>query len=75
MRTRLLAAVLSVAPLLSAVLVTSGCDAGSGPLAVAWPPTVGAVYPDLDLRGLDGERVQLSSLTGRVLLIEPIGMT
>ena len=31
--------------------------------------------PDLELRDWQGERVQLSSYEGKVLLIEPIGMT
>lgn len=64
-----------VALLLATPLVLVSCDAGSGPLTVAWPPAVGETYPDLELRGLDGKRVALSSLMGRVLLIEPIGMT
>lgn len=42
---------------------------------IDWPPVVGEAYPDLALRGLDGETVRLSDFRGRVLLIEPVGMT
>lgn len=70
--SRLLPAVL--APL---ALVAAGCGGGTRdePLAFAWPPTVGEPYPNLVLRDHRGERVELSSLRGKVLLIEPIGMT
>jgi hypothetical protein len=39
-----------------------------------WPPVVGEPYPDLALLTPQGERVMLSSLRGRVLLVEPIGL-
>ncbi len=39
-----------------------------------WPPQVGRPYPDLRLRTPQGDRVALSSLRGRVILVEPIGM-
>ncbi|MCP3915220.1 MAG: hypothetical protein GY711_06675 [bacterium] len=56
----------------------SGCGSEpvpDGPLPFAWPPTAGEAYPDLQLRDTSGEVFQLSSLKGKVLLIEPIGMT
>lgn len=40
-----------------------------------WPPEVGEPYPDATLIDQDGNSVKLSSFTGSVLLIEPIGMT
>lgn len=45
------------------------------PLPFAWPPRVGLRYPDLQLRDPDGNEVALSSFAGKILLIEPIGMT
>lgn len=41
---------------------------------VGWPPTKGSRYPDLPLRDLEGRPVQLASLAGKVLLLEPIGL-
>ncbi len=40
-----------------------------------WPPTLGNPYPDIELRDSSGEPVRLSSFKGKVLLIEPIGMS
>jgi hypothetical protein len=39
-----------------------------------WPPRVGERYPNLRLRNPRGERVELESLEGKVVLVEPIGM-
>ena len=65
--------------LLALSLCFTGCEQASqttqGPLSVDWPPVVGQRYPDLELKNAQGETVQLSSLEGQVLLIEPIGMT
>ena len=55
--------------------------AGRGPRAAAtakledWPPELGRPYPDVELHDSRGEPVRLSSFKGKVLLIEPIGMT
>lgn len=38
-----------------------------------WPPRKGEPYPDLELQDASGKKVRLSSLKGKVLLIEPIG--
>jgi hypothetical protein len=40
-----------------------------------WPPKLGEKYPDLALRNHHGQRVNLSRFSGKVLLIEPIGMS
>jgi hypothetical protein len=40
-----------------------------------WPPVVGERYPDLVLVDRHGSYVPLSSLEGRVILLEPIGMS
>lgn len=42
---------------------------------VTWPPQVGQPYPDLTLTDLDGHPVRLSDFRGRVLIIEPVGMS
>ncbi|MBW2715438.1 MAG: hypothetical protein JRD03_05145 [Deltaproteobacteria bacterium] len=39
-----------------------------------WPPRLGERYPNLRLRTPSGERIELASLEGRVILVEPIGM-
>ena len=65
---------------LAAVFALSACD-GQGPssfggdLPFEWPPKAGQAYPELELQGLDGEPVNLAAFRGKVLLIEPIGMT
>ena len=60
-----------------AAILAASCGPGtpSGPLPFAWPPSVGETYPDVELRDHKGEIVKLSSFRGKVLLIEPIGMT
>ncbi len=40
-----------------------------------WPPRLGMVYPDLVLPNQDGKPTRLSSFKGKVILIEPIGMS
>jgi peroxiredoxin len=40
-----------------------------------WPPTVNQRYPDLTLFNSRGQIVQLSRFRGKILLVEPIGMT
>jgi len=51
--------------------------AGGVPGAVEsmWPPQLGEPYPDLTLTDPDGRAVALSSFKGRVILLEPIGMS
>jgi hypothetical protein len=39
-----------------------------------WPPRVGEPYPDLALLTPGGERMMLSSLRGRVVMVEAIGL-
>lgn len=45
------------------------------PLKFAWPPVIGQEYPDLSMHDRTGAVVQLSSFRGRVILLEPIGMS
>lgn len=44
-------------------------------LAFAWPPVVGQPYPDLQLLDQNGREVALSSFKGKVIVLEPVGMT
>ncbi len=43
--------------------------------AITWPPQYGKPYPDLALLNYDGSTVHLSDFRGKVVIIEPIGMT
>jgi hypothetical protein len=40
-----------------------------------WPPRLDQRYPDLELTDTEGKPVRLSSFAGKVLLIEPIGVS
>lgn len=42
---------------------------------VAWPPVPGKAYPDLSLLDGSGNVVRLSRFKGKLILLEPIGMT
>lgn len=63
---------------LAVVLFTAGAcgEAVSAPvLPVPWPPRVGATYPDLELVNRAGKSLRLSSFRGKVILVEPVGMS
>ncbi len=40
-----------------------------------WPPALNNYYPDMELLDQDGRRIRLSSLRGRIIVVEPIGMS
>lgn len=40
-----------------------------------WPPVLDKTYPDLELIDQEGQSFRLSDLKGKVILIEPVGMT
>ncbi len=40
-----------------------------------WPPVVGQTYPEIELSDLGGRKIKLSSFAGKVILLEPIGMS
>lgn len=73
--------------LVAALLFLAACEPAKAPpkpvpsaqdlanRGLPWPPVVGQPYPDLTLLDADGASMKLSSLKGKVLLIEPIGMT
>jgi hypothetical protein len=44
-------------------------------LNVSWPPQVDEPYPDLQLLDYRGKRVRLSDFKGKVILVEPVGMS
>ncbi|MCO5169671.1 MAG: DUF4034 domain-containing protein [Planctomycetes bacterium] len=74
-----------LAPLLA--LTLAACPEGAAPAApppsaaarprppAPWPPVKGEPVPDLALLDARGETVRLSELGGRVLLVEPVGMS
>ncbi|MCC7527887.1 MAG: hypothetical protein IT342_05155 [Candidatus Melainabacteria bacterium] len=47
----------------------------AGRFKTFWPPVVNQVYPELELCDLSGNRVKLSAYAGKVILLEPIGMS
>jgi hypothetical protein len=44
-------------------------------LDFSWPPKLGEPFPDLELVSHTGATVRLSDFRGKVVLVEPIGMT
>lgn len=66
---------ISAAVLSLALLAGCGDGAPSGPLPFAWPPTVGDAYPDVELLDHTGATVRLADFAGKVIVVEPIGMT
>ena len=40
-----------------------------------WPPVKGQAFPDLTLFDREGKLVRLSSFRGKIIILEPIGMT
>jgi hypothetical protein len=57
------------------IALTGGDPADAANAKLQWPPRAGEPYPALVLRDASGERVPLESFRGKVLLIEPIGMS
>ncbi|MEK7859502.1 MAG: hypothetical protein AAB320_10230 [Elusimicrobiota bacterium] len=67
-----------LAPRLRLLVLTAAltaCAQPSAPPPPGWPPRVDAAYPDLELLDSKGATVALSSLKGKVILLEPVGMT
>ncbi len=40
-----------------------------------WPPVLNNYYPDIEMQSLKGAKVKMSSFAGKVILVEPIGMS
>ncbi len=53
------------------VLLLPACAQEERP---AWPPKVGEKFPDLKLVDQTGERVSMSSLKGKTIIVEAVGM-
>ncbi len=45
------------------------------PKVPAWPPVKGKAFPDLTLLDRNGRLVRLSSFRGKIIILEPVGMT
>lgn len=41
----------------------------------SWPPVLNMPYPDLKLMNQDGKMTQLSQFKGKLIIVEPIGMS
>lgn len=48
---------------------------GKSKYSLYWPPQLNNYYPDLELVSISGKKVRLSDYAGKVMLIEPIGMS
>ncbi|MEK7484985.1 MAG: hypothetical protein AABZ60_11715 [Planctomycetota bacterium] len=57
------------------ISVSSSSAVSAVSTAFVWPPQVNRTYPNLKLVDQTGTLLELNSLRGKVLLIEPIGMT
>jgi hypothetical protein len=55
--------------------VAAAPAAAAAPDISSWPPRPGQPYPDLALLDSNGNLFKLSSLKGKVILVEPVGMT
>ena len=44
-------------------------------LGFAWPPVMDEPFPDIELMSHTGKRVSLSDFKGKIILVEPVGMT
>ena len=49
--------------------------AASAPTFEFWPPVKGRPFPDLVLFDREGRLVRLSSFRGKIIILEPVGMT
>lgn len=60
------------------LLLLTGCDDFAPEfwgLGAAWPPRLGKTYPDIEFTNYDGRRIQISDFKGKVVLVEPVGMS
>lgn len=52
-----------------------GADGPTDELPWAWPPVKGQPFPDIELRDHTGQLVKLSDHKGKVIVVEPIGIS
>jgi hypothetical protein len=64
----------ATALLLTGPLVLTACDDIFGDRA-SWPPKLGQPFPDVSFISSDGKDLRLSQFKGKVVLMEPVGMT
>lgn len=62
-------------PQISQTSTTTASQIPSVSVPLQWPPKLNQTYPKLRLMDQTGQFVELASFRGKVLLIEPIGMT
>lgn len=43
--------------------------------AADWPPVVGKPFPEIEFTNYDGKKLRISDFRGKVVLVEPVGMT
>ena len=78
--------IISLLSLLLCITITScGAEAKNGktsggtpvinPNPSFWPPVINKQYPDIELANQDGRRTRLSQFKGKVIIVEPIGMS
>lgn len=60
--------------LLAAPIAIAGCDDVVGD-EVSWPPRLGQPFPDVEFISSDGDDLRMSQFKGKVVLMEPVGMT
>lgn len=54
---------------------SSSSVTNSSAAKLQWPPQLNSPYPNLELMSINGKKVRLSSFKGKVILIEPIGLS
>lgn len=70
-------AFLSISFLISKAETSKSSTASNGGAQqkLSWPPQLNSKYPDLELMSSSGKKVKLSSVAGKIILLEPIGMS
>ncbi len=68
-------AISALAVLVFIYMSFSSSQAQSGRSGISWPPQLNKPYPELELMTSNGRKVKLSSFAGKIILLEPIGMS
>jgi hypothetical protein len=56
-------------------LLLAGCDDFGLEDGAFWPPKLGQAYPEITFLNYDSQELRLSDFKGKVVLVEPVGMT